>query len=182
MSLMLTRYPPKSYQCRLHKIWEPTLVHLLKSLTWSSPPAFDIAEIWVWEAVNHGDAGLVNAHHLSGLCESFPTYIYLSLHPLIAFNPPFSVLDDWQDNARDILHFLLSYLPSSPSQNHLPTHLDRIPQSLTDHRERVGFQNRSLVAVGHSFGGCSSSVLLLYSFIPTAHSVTYYIIQGYSRG
>ncbi|OBZ76148.1 Peroxisomal membrane protein LPX1 [Grifola frondosa] len=68
------------------EIWEPTLLHLAAS----DRPQYDINEIWVWEAVNHGDSYLVNAQNLCGLY-------------------------DWRDNTRDILHFLLHYLPSSPS-------------------------------------------------------------------
>ncbi|KAL4250991.1 AB hydrolase superfamily protein [Abortiporus biennis] len=105
------------------ELWEPTLLHLVKG-------SVDIAEIWVWEAVNHGDAYLVNSGKLSG--------IY-----------------DWIDNTRDILHFLLSYIPSSAYEANLPVHLPRQSESIARSRELLGFQGRKLVAVGHSFGGAS---------------------------
>ena len=47
------------------QIWEPTLAHLL-----TSPIASIIDEIWLWESIQHGDAGLINAPNASGLCQS----------------------------------------------------------------------------------------------------------------
>ncbi|EJU01434.1 hypothetical protein DACRYDRAFT_107985 [Dacryopinax primogenitus] len=45
------------------EVYEPFLSFLLSSYT-------GIREIWVWEAVNHGDAALVNAAKLGDTCES----------------------------------------------------------------------------------------------------------------
>ncbi|KAG0704156.1 hypothetical protein DFH29DRAFT_873941 [Suillus ampliporus] len=117
------------------EIWETTLRYLL-----SSPSAPLIDEVWSWEAVQHGDAALVNETNLSGIC---------SVEPLM--------LDDWVDNARDIAHFLLHYLPEDASSTALPTHLYLLPETISEYRMTKGFLSRSLVAVGHSFGGCSSS-------------------------
>ncbi|OAX33191.1 alpha/beta-hydrolase [Rhizopogon vinicolor AM-OR11-026] len=108
------------------EIWEATLRYLL-----SSPSASLIDEVWSWEAVQHGDAALVNESNLSG--------IY-----------------DWRDNARDIAHFLLHYLPEDASSKALPTHLQLLPATISGYRQTKGFLSRSVVAVGHSFGGCSS--------------------------
>jgi len=99
--------------------------------------------VWSWEAIQHGDAALVNESNLSG--------IY-----------------DWRDNARDIAHFLLHYLPEDASSNTLPTHLHLLPETISEHRKMKGFLSRSLVAVGHSFGGCTS-VLAAVNF-PTLFS------------
>jgi len=108
------------------EIWEATLRYLL-----SSPTASLIDEVWSWEAVQHGDAALVNETNLSGIF-------------------------DWRDNARDIAHFLLYYLPEDASSKVLPTHLQLLPETIRESRKTKGFSSRSLVAVGHSFGGCSS--------------------------
>ncbi|KAG2108437.1 Alpha/Beta hydrolase protein [Suillus discolor] len=108
------------------EIWETTLRYLL-----SSPTASLIDEVWSWEAVQHGDTALINESNLSGIF-------------------------DWRDNARDIAHFLLYYLPEDTSSKVLPTHLRLLPEALSESRKTKGFSSRSLVAVGHSFGGCSS--------------------------
>ncbi|KAG1754813.1 Alpha/beta hydrolase family-domain-containing protein [Suillus paluster] len=115
------------------EIWETTLRYLL-----SSPSASLIDEVWSWEAVQHGDAALINEIHLSG--------IY-----------------DWLDNAQDIAHFLLHYLPEGASSEALPTHLHLLPESISEYRKTKGFSSRSLVAVGHSFGG-HSSILAAVNF------------------
>ena len=44
------------------KVWEPTLGHLLAS----QEVVGMVDEIWAWEAVQHGDAGLINASALPG--------------------------------------------------------------------------------------------------------------------
>ncbi|KAH8827735.1 hypothetical protein DL96DRAFT_1709059 [Flagelloscypha sp. PMI_526] len=54
-----------------------------------------VAEIWCFEAVNHGDSAVLNFNALQ-------------------------TADDWTDHARDIVHFLTHYLPSSPQEQHLP--------------------------------------------------------------
>lgn len=108
------------------EIWETTLRYLL-----SSPTASLIDEVWSWEAVQHGDAALINETNLSGIF-------------------------DWRDNARDIAHFLLHYLPEDAFSEALPTHLQLLPETISEFRKTEGFSSRSLVAVGHSFGGCSS--------------------------
>lgn len=113
------------------EIWETTLRYLL-----SWPTASLIDEVWSWEAVQHGDAALINEKNLSGIF-------------------------DWQDNARDIAHFLLYYLPEDVSSKALPTHLHLLPETTSETRKNKGFSSRSLVTVGHSFGGCSSVLAAL---------------------
>jgi len=66
--------------------------------------------------------------------------------------------DDWRDNTRDILHFLLHYLPATVSSSVLPTHLPRLPDSVAESRIRHGFAERTLVGIGHSFGGCTTAL------------------------
>ncbi|GJE99575.1 alpha/beta hydrolase [Phanerochaete sordida] len=110
--------------------WEVALAHLLTANEASKNPV-DIVEIWLWEAVNHGDSALVNAGKLGG--------IY-----------------DWADNSRDILNFLLHHLPTSPAEKALPLHLPRLAEAVSESRKTFGFQSRTFVGVGHSFGGCTT--------------------------
>ncbi|KAF8892936.1 Alpha/Beta hydrolase protein [Infundibulicybe gibba] len=111
------------------EIWEPVIRRLF-----SSSAGVLIDEVWTWESVQHGDAAVINADHLSGIF-------------------------DWTDNARDILNFFIYYLPSDLSVQ--PTHLKRIPPQESEHRKLSGFKGRTLVAVGHSYGGCTSSLAAL---------------------
>ncbi|KIM43145.1 hypothetical protein M413DRAFT_26330 [Hebeloma cylindrosporum] len=117
------------------EIFEPTLGHLL-----SSPAASIVDEVWVWESVQHGDAGIINARHASALF-------------------------DWLDNARDISNFLLHFLPKHTTEGRLPTHLSRLSPAETERRFKSGFSDRKLVALGHSYGGCTSS--LAAAFYPS---------------
>ncbi|EMD37002.1 hypothetical protein CERSUDRAFT_155418 [Gelatoporia subvermispora B] len=117
------------------EIWEPALLKLVEAHE-ASGATYDIDEIWAWEAVNHGDACIVNAANLCG--------IY-----------------DWRDNTRDILHFLLHYLPASASPSVLPTHLPRLSNSIAQSRIQHGFNDRMIVGVGHSFGGCTTAYAAL---------------------
>ncbi|THH11139.1 hypothetical protein EW146_g8142 [Bondarzewia mesenterica] len=102
-----------------------------------------IDEVWTFDAVQHGDSGLINAAQLRGIF-------------------------DWADNARDILNFFLQYLPDSVSADPLPVHLERVPSSVSEERRVHGFRERSLVSVGHSFGGCS--LVLAAHAIPSLFS------------
>ncbi|KAI1787261.1 alpha/beta-hydrolase [Ganoderma leucocontextum] len=108
--------------------WEPGLKRLVAD--YSSNANYQVDEIWAWEAANHGDACLLNSANLGG--------IY-----------------DWRDNSRDILHFLLHYLPQSSSSASLPTHLPRLANAEAESRKRQGLVDRRLLPVGHSFGGAS---------------------------
>ncbi|KAG6381845.1 alpha/beta-hydrolase [Boletus reticuloceps] len=90
-----------------------------------------VDEVWAWDAVQHGDAAVVNANNLNGIF-------------------------DWLDNTRDIANFLLHYLPEHVDATVLPTRLPRLPASVTSVREERGYRTRKLVVVGHSFGGCTS--------------------------
>ncbi|KAI6002048.1 Alpha/Beta hydrolase protein [Pisolithus albus] len=108
------------------EIWETMIRSLL-----DSPAAPLVDEVWSWEAVQHGDAALINAENLSGIF-------------------------DWQDSARDIANFLLYYLPDKVTPAPLPTQLTRIPQAASDVRKEHGYPQRKIVVVGHSFGGTTS--------------------------
>ncbi|XP_006464153.1 hypothetical protein AGABI2DRAFT_180214 [Agaricus bisporus var. bisporus H97] len=107
------------------EIWEPVLARVL-----SSPLAHMIDEVWTWESIQHGDAGLINSDHL-------PAFF------------------DWSDNARDINNFFLHFLPSNALGKSLPVHLPRVSVQEVEKRLRSGFENRTLITIGHSFGGTS---------------------------
>lgn len=110
------------------EMWESVLAVLL-----ASPAGRIIDEVWAWESVQHGDAALINAGNLSAVF-------------------------DWQDNARDIINFMINFLPAAPSTTPLPTHLARLPNAEAELRKVNGFAHRTFIAVGHSYGGCTSTL------------------------
>lgn len=111
------------------EIWEPTIGYLL-----SLPAVRVIDEIWVWESVHHGDAGLINAAKASGV-------------------------SDWTDGGRDVANFLLHFLPPATTGGTvLPVHLQRVSPEETSLRIQKGLKDRKFVAIGHSYGGCISSM------------------------
>jgi hypothetical protein len=61
--------------------------------------------------------------------------------------------DDLSDNARDIINFLLHFLPLDAENKYLPIHLPRVPRRETERRICSGFEYRNLVTIGHSIGG-----------------------------
>ncbi|KAF9230207.1 alpha/beta-hydrolase [Melanogaster broomeanus] len=103
---------------------------MLRSLL-DSPAGYMVDEVWAWEAVQHGESALINAHNLSGI-------------------------SDWSDDARDIAHFLLSYLPEDLDPEALPARLERLPESTSEARKEHGYRTRKVVVAGHCFGGCTS--------------------------
>ncbi|KAF7970127.1 hypothetical protein HWV62_24952 [Athelia sp. TMB] len=111
------------------QIWEPVLHHLLEE---SSGP--EISEIWSWEAAQHGDSYLLNKKRLPGYC-------------------------DWMDDARDIMNFFVHYLPANAAPSELPLHLPRVSSPVSEGRQTSGYANRTLVVVGHSYGGACSAML-----------------------
>lgn len=96
-----------------------------------------IDEIWSWESVQHGDSALLNRDNLSG---SF----------------------DWTDNARDIINFLVNYIPEEIDASSLPVQLHRVPASIGELRQKSGFSSRTFVVAGHSYGGCSVTLAALH--------------------
>ena len=64
-------------------------------------------------------------------------------------------LVNWSDNTRDIINFLVYYLPATLTPSVLPTHLPAVSPSESQRRKVHGFADRTLVAIGHSYGGCT---------------------------
>jgi hypothetical protein len=73
----------------------------------------------------------------------------------------------WGDNARDVLNFILHFLPEEATPLVLPTNLPRVPLETSEARKRLGLARRKLVVVGHSLGGCSACVLFTPSWLCT---------------
>ena len=66
------------------------------------------------------------------------------------------------DNARDMLNFLLRYLPPRESalKSSLPVYLPRVPEEVERARDERGLDGeRTLVMIGQSLGGVSGYVL-----------------------
>lgn len=120
--------------------WEPALAHLILS-----PAGRRIQEIWSIDCVNHGDSAILNRQHL-GL--------------------PF----DWADYARDLMNFILSYLPDqTSSRSRLPVILPRLecPDPSLFHLDRSTrpiksqatlWRGRALGLMGHSLGACAAAL------------------------
>ncbi|KAJ7087807.1 Alpha/beta hydrolase family-domain-containing protein [Mycena epipterygia] len=106
--------------------WEPALLDLLDI---PSGPVID--EIWAWEATHHGASCVLNAATPLAAC-------------------------DWSDDARDVLNFLLHFLPTAIAgpDAPLPALLPRVAPEESALRKVRGLSERTLFAAGHSFGGC----------------------------
>ncbi|KAI9513434.1 Alpha/beta hydrolase family-domain-containing protein [Russula earlei] len=111
-----------------YETFESTLRHLFRAS--DQDKRYRIDEVWAFDAVQHGDSGLINAQQLGALFF-------------------------WSDHARDILNFILNFLPEK-TDSALPTHLPRVPARVSEAREKHGFSERQLVVIGHSFGGCAA--------------------------
>ncbi|EJD39406.1 alpha/beta-hydrolase [Auricularia subglabra TFB-10046 SS5] len=111
----------------LHKeTFDETLDHLLtKGLSGGEV----VGEVWMVDAVTQGEGARINASELPDVF-------------------------DWTENARDLLSFILAYLPESASITPPPV-LGRLPDSGVDARRTRGFAQRRLVALGHSQGGAA---------------------------
>ena len=120
---------------------------------------YQIDEVWALDAVQHGDAGLINAQDLGALCVY--TCFFTPLTEVNVF------LVTWSDHARDILNFILHFLPETVLPSTLPTYLPRVPLEVSTAREKRGFTSRELVVVGHSFSGCAACVLLIPRGVPS---------------
>ncbi|KAH8827513.1 Alpha/beta hydrolase family-domain-containing protein [Flagelloscypha sp. PMI_526] len=118
------------------EIWEPSLKCLLES-----PDIQDqVGEIWSFEPVQHGDSAFINRKTLQT-----------------------SGLYCWADHSRDIIQFLTHFLPTQLSNQALPTVLPNIHPSETHDRLTHGLpENRRVIAVGHSFGGCTSAMAAIH--------------------
>jgi hypothetical protein len=94
--------------------------------------------------------------------ELYVCYLLLYTSSLIE-----ACLVTWSDHARDILNFILHFLPDTVTPSELPTHLPRVPLEVSSAREKRGFTNRELVVVGHSFSGCAACVLSPRAAVPS---------------
>lgn len=109
------------------------------------------------------------------VCALFPQwFIHSSL---------FIPLVDWMENTRDIVNFLLYYLPptaqASGDPGHaaeLPLYLPRLPDSVAEYRRQHGFDggeggSRQIIGLGHSAG--ATALFMAAVFEPKLlHSLT----------
>ncbi|KAH8824914.1 Alpha/beta hydrolase family-domain-containing protein [Flagelloscypha sp. PMI_526] len=118
------------------EVCEPLIQFLL-----DSPELRDqVGEIWAFESVHHGDSALLNAKTLrtSGL--------YL-----------------WTDDSRDLVQFLTHFLPAQYSNSELPVVLPPVHPSERHDRMIHGLpSSRRVVAIGHSFSGCTMTLAALH--------------------
>ncbi|KAF9508590.1 hypothetical protein BS47DRAFT_1397676 [Hydnum rufescens UP504] len=116
-----------------HKeVWEPTIKHLI-SLCDRPSSGIHIDEVWSIDTVNCGDSALLNEKYLG------------------------DIAGDWIDHARDILNLVENFIPEGPfvaTTQPLPVHLDRVSSECSSRRQKFGFHDRNVVAIGHSIGGC----------------------------
>ncbi|EIW74555.1 hypothetical protein CONPUDRAFT_169932 [Coniophora puteana RWD-64-598 SS2] len=118
------------------EIWETTLHNLLDK----PHPLIEIDEVWSWEPIQHGDSALLNAGILGG------TYGLV-------------------DHARDLAQLLLHFIPDFTRDDCVPTHLQRVSQTVSDARIRHGFAldhgTGVFIGIGHSYGGCAMTKVAL---------------------
>lgn len=110
---------------------------------------FVIRDIWALESVQHGDSGLINESVLGDTCMSYS----IRFTGDVANRDPLTV--DCTDYSRDILNFLLWYMPDDNFNGaQISSSLPRLSSSEADQRARFGFRNQKVVGVGHSIGAC----------------------------
>ncbi len=85
-----------------------------------------------------------------------------ALLPLCTAHTLIVLIVHWHEGARDLLNFLVYYLPSHPA-NKLPLHLPRVEHSESARRLKRGLTLRKVVAVGHSLGGTIWFVLISFT-------------------
>jgi hypothetical protein len=126
---------------RCLQTWEETIAHFLRTRSSGM-----VDEMWCLDFANHGDSAVLNERKLGGLCTS---------HCLLHFTTWLTLLRgvDWLDNTRDILNFLLHYVPLRPTCERLSVHLPPVSTEEVAHRELLGYKDRTLIGVGQSFGG-----------------------------
>ena len=107
--------------------WEPTIANMIEQ--WDSALQGEIEEIWSLDMVNQGDSAYLNKDTLD-------------------------TVFDWADNGRDILQFVLSYLPDADTgteASHQPA------LSTTSKKQRVSFEDSSISHWSSDSLGPSSS-------------------------
>ncbi|KAG9092316.1 hypothetical protein FS749_015837 [Ceratobasidium sp. UAMH 11750] len=112
-----------------HKeIWDTTFRFIISTLE-SSSHSPHITEIWAIDAANHGDSAVLNDGKLGDVYE-------------------------WSDHTRDIANFMVNYLPEIPTEC-AAARLPLVPENVSRLRLGRGFASRTVVGLGHSFGGCT---------------------------
>lgn len=69
--------------------------------------------------------------------------------------------DTWAESGRDLVNFILYYLPANPAagDGELPLHLERLPEAIAQDRRQNGLASeRTVVGIAHSAGAASMYV------------------------
>ena len=88
------------------QIWEPAIGHLL-----CSPASGVIDEIWAWESVHHGDAGLINAAKASAVCEFVFWFLSYKLNLFDPLYKPIGLMADGTSPISSCIFYHLLQLP-----------------------------------------------------------------------
>ncbi|SCZ98464.1 BZ3500_MvSof-1268-A1-R1_Chr7-1g09158 [Microbotryum saponariae] len=169
--------------------FEPMLSDLLEQFDSKTRP---IGEIWSIDTFNQGDSALLNEDVLGKACEPKWPNGFLPHSRTMLNNSSDLPTVNWADHGRDILNFIISYLPDpfspDPITDELPyivavadgmRELDARPlfPGLSVLSKRV-FRDRLIVGIGHSLSGAGmiyaasaqpslfSSLILLDPAIP----------------
>ncbi|KAH8920985.1 hypothetical protein BT69DRAFT_367098 [Atractiella rhizophila] len=116
----------------LHKeTWEPFIYHLVQG-----HPNLRISEIWALDVVQQGDSAILNEGKIGDVHDSL-------------------------DYGRDVLHFILRYLPHQPSapSSH-PYVLDPTRLDVIDLSPPIRQPGRCIVGAGQSIGGAAHSIAI----------------------
>lgn len=62
---------------------------------------------------------------------------------------------DCAEYSRDLLNFVLAYLPDARDDQRCPTNIPRLPDEEVRRRRARGFHHRTVIGVGHSVGACA---------------------------
>lgn len=113
-----------------------------------------------------------------------PRLVFLFFPELVLTYRYWCVIDTWAESGRDLLNFLLYYLPANPSSEseELPLYLERLPEAIAQSRREGGFVGeRTLVGVGHSAGAASLYVLSLVASVQFSSPRTTLLIHPIAR-
>ncbi|KAJ7286073.1 hypothetical protein C8J57DRAFT_1496750 [Mycena rebaudengoi] len=114
--------------------WEPMLLDLL-----DTPGGALIDEVWAWEATHHGASFIINAAAGTPACELCGPFLDLLLCAELS-------IGDWGDDTRDVLNFLMHFLPSEIGTRAAPASRAHTPGGARPPTSALGSRKRTLLA------------------------------------
>jgi len=146
--------------------WEPTIAHLLDT---NASSGSDVQEIWALDEIQSGDSAVINYGKLGDAFtwldggRDLLQFLLLYLPPLSAHSQPqklpFVLPPQLQDDVSSYL--LLDKSPLSPISQKLFSSTAPKPERLSvglGNGSNGRWRRRRIVGIGHSLGGCSTSV------------------------